>query len=264
MAQTGRVRSFGLAARLAAAPGNRFGALGGLCGIVGAEVVAAVALGVLAAAVGVHKNPSELAKDAVGLIGLWIGFVGTVVVTSASRSDGSRTLRRSLVEDYGVAIRPIDVVIGLVVGLAGQYLLVPLLELPLLPFVPHLFQRLGQPARSLTAGESGAKLAVLGVLVCLGSPLVEELFFRGLFFRGLVGLARSRFQMHGAGGVVLAAVISGAVFGLVHFEALQLIALAGFGVVLALLAALTGRLGAGIVAHIVFNTVTFVALATSH
>jgi membrane protease YdiL (CAAX protease family) len=49
-------------------------------------------------------------------------------------------------------------------------------------------------------------------------------------------------------------------FGLAHFEALQLIGLVGFGVVLGSLAWRTGRLGPGIVAHAAFNAVTFVAL----
>lgn len=107
-------------------------------------------------------------------------------------------------------------------------------------------------------------LALLGVLVCVGSPLVEELFFRGLFLRGLLGTARGRLGWRAVPAVLGSAVLSGVVFGLVHFEALQLIALSGFGVLLALMACTTGRLGAGIVAHITFNTVTFVALATNH
>jgi len=150
------------------------------------------------------------------------------------------------------------------VGLFGQYVLVFILELPLYPFVPHLFKRLGAPARSLTAGESGLALALLGVLVCVGSPLVEELFFRGLFLRGLLGTARDRLGWRAVPAVLGSALLSGVVFGLVHFEALQLIALSGFGMVLALIACSTGRLGTGIVAHITFNTVTFIALATNH
>ena len=65
-------------------------------------------------------------------------------------------------------------------------------------------------------------------------------------------------------GAVDRGVQVGLVFGLVHFEALQLLALSGFGMMLALIACTTGRLGPGIIAHVTFNTVTFVALATSH
>ena len=53
------------------------------------------------------------------------------------------------------------------------------------------------------------------------------------------------------------------VFALVHFEALQFLGLAGFGVVLGLLAWRTGRLGPSIVAHMAFNTATIIAIVVS-
>ena len=57
--------------------------------------------------------------------------------------------------------------------------------------------------------------------------------------------------------LAIAVVLVGIVFGLAHFEALQLIALAGFGILLGALATATGRLGPGIVTHASFNAVTF-------
>ena len=166
------------------------------------------------------------------------------------------------VPDYGFTLRwwP-DLPLGIAVGVAAQYLLVPLLELPLLPFVPHLFTRLSTPAKSLTTGVRGAQLVVLGIFVCLGSPVVEELFFRGLVFRS--ALARTK----GLGprrSVVVSVLGTGIVFGLVHFESLQFFGLAGFGCVLAILAKRSGRLGPGIVAHMAFNATTFIALASLH
>jgi membrane protease YdiL (CAAX protease family) len=181
-------------------------------------------------------------------------------VTDKGRGPLQRALAR-LRDDYGLSLRPWpDIPLGIVLGVASQYLLVPLLELPLLPFVPHLFRRLGGPADQLTAGASGASLAVLGLLVCVGSPLVEELFFRGLLLRAVAG----RFEkLTGPARSAVPVLLVGAVFGLAHFEALQLIGLVGFGVVLGTLAWRTGRLGPGIVAHAAFNTVTIVALALS-
>jgi hypothetical protein len=228
-----------------------------------AEIVSTLTLGILDALVGHGRTPSMLAKDVAGIIGLWIGFVGTAIWASMVTSR-DRTLRERLRDDYGLQFRLSDVPIGIVVGLFGQYVLVFLLELPLYPFVPHLFTKLGAPARSLTAGESGSALVLLGLIVCLGSPIIEELFFRGLFFRGLLGVARTRLNWRVVPAVMASAAISGAVFGLIHAEPLQLLALAGFGMLLALVAATTGRLGAGIVAHVTFNTLTFVALVVSH
>jgi hypothetical protein len=245
------------------APRNDYGGLAGLVGILVGEVTAAVALSLTYLSVKHGATPSMVVRDAAGLVGLWVGFVGTALLAGPLERR-RKPLRERLVGDLGFRFRWIDLPVGLVAGLLGQYVLVFLLELPLYPFVPHLFQRLGAPARSLTAGESSLSLALLGVLVCVGSPLVEELFFRGLFLRGLLGTARGRLGWRAVPAVLGSALVSGLVFGLVHFEALQLIALSGFGVLLALMACSTGRLGAGIVAHITFNTVTFVALATNH
>ena len=80
-----------------------------------------------------------------------------------------------------------------------------------------------------------------------------------MFFRGLLqrSLAR-RF------GPVVAIAGSAVLFGLAHFELLQLPALILFGVVLAVLAHWTGRLGPGIVAHATFNAVTVLTLTVGH
>jgi len=258
---------------------NSFGLGEALVGIAGGFVLASLAVSaVTALAHGPGGHAPKLAVDTASLFGLWIGLVGAAIVASRRHEQDSpgsgghgltgrstdsprRSVLVALGEDYGLELRlwP-DVPLGIAVGVACQYLLVPLHELPLLPFVPHLFRRLGGPAQSLTGGEQGLALAALGLLVCVGSPLVEELYFRGLLLRALAG----RFEGVGPRlGPVLATVVTGVVFGLAHFEALQFIALAGFGMVLCVLAWRTGRLGPGIMAHAAFNTTTIVALALS-
>ncbi len=144
--------------------------------------------------------------------------------------------------------------------MASQYLLVPVVEAPLLPFVHHLYTRLGHPAQSLTGDAFGTGLVVLAVLVCVGSPVVEELFFRGLLLRSLLGTFE---QIGPRLGPALSIVVTALVFALVHFEALQFLGLAGFGVVLGVLAWRTGRLGPSIVAHMTFNTVTIIAIVVA-
>ena len=159
----------------------------------------------------------------------------------------------------GLYVRPFDAVIGVAVGLAGQLLLLPLLYLPLEHVIPNLNQRLKEPAQHLTGGFSGGgSLAVIGALTVMVVPVVEELFFRGLVLRSLLRLTK------GAGprlGVVLAVVTTGVIFGLAHFEALELLGLAAFGVVLSAMAVRFRRLGPSIFAHATFNFLAILSVA---
>jgi membrane protease YdiL (CAAX protease family) len=256
--------------------GNSFGLPEAMFGVVAGFVLAFVAVSVYAALSLHPRHPSQYGEDVVSLIALWVGLVAAVVAATriAARDHlGARAGRTgragradvkgvgSVVRDYGLALRPWpDIPLGIVAGVASQYLLVPVVEAPLLPFVHHLYTRLGHPAQSLTGDAFGTGLVVLAVLVCVGSPVVEELFFRGLLLRSLLGTFE---QIGPRLGPALSIVVTALVFALVHFEALQFLGLAGFGVVLGVLAWRTGRLGPSIVAHMTFNTVTIIAIVVA-
>ena len=101
---------------------------------------------------------------------------------------------------------------------------------------------------------------VIGILTVAVVPVVEELFFRGLVLRALVRVCR---PLGPALGPALACVSTGIIFGLAHFEALQLLGLAAFGVVLSVMAYRFRRLGPSIFAHATFNLLAVVAVASS-
>ncbi len=264
---------------------NQFGLGVAITGLVTGWLIATIALNLWPGSSGPRTSPSLFRQDLINLTGLWIGLVlasvGARPLSLARDTGRSRTNRvtpgdairdgrlgvfAQMRVDYGIAIRPVDLAIGIAAGLAGQYLITPLLELPLVPFVPNLFTRLNDPANSWTHNITGSRFLILGVFVCLGSPAVEELYFRGLVLRALLGrcvgarFTRSRASL----AVVVPIVLDGIFFGLVHFEPLELLALSGFGIVLAWLAWSTGRLGPGFVAHVTFNSATFIALARTH
>jgi membrane protease YdiL (CAAX protease family) len=259
--------------------GNQFGLAEAVLGIVAGFVLSLLAVSVYAALAPHSGHPSQYGEDVVSLIALWVGFIGAVVVAtrmasvarpSSATPIGQNGVARagprakgtgSVVRDYGLILRPWpDIPLGIVAGVASQYLLVPVVEAPLAPVVHHLYTRLGHPAQSLTGHAYGPGLVVLAVLVCLGSPIVEELFFRGLLLRSLLGSFR---ELGPRLGPALSVVVTALIFALVHFEALEFLGLAGFGVVLGLLAWRTGRLGPSIVAHMAFNTVTIVGIVVS-
>jgi hypothetical protein len=229
-------------------------------GFLAGQLLSSILLVIVAAFTGHSSDVAKLATQPVppawvvmsGLVGLWIGFVGAALF--ASRFRGSGSLRR----DLGLEVRPWDVLIGPLIGFGGQILLLPLLYLPLEHVVPHLDQRLKVPAQHLTGGFPGSDLAVIAVLTVVVVPVVEELFFRGLVLRSLLRL------FAGAGpviGVGLAVVADGVIFGLAHFELLQLLGLAVFGTVLSLMAYKLRRLGPGIFAHAVFNLMAILSVA---
>jgi hypothetical protein len=250
-------------ARRGMAGANPYGLGWALGGLAVGFCLSAIADAAYVAAAGHGHVSGGLGDELVRLVGLWIGLGGAAVAAAWSQPGCDRHgIRTTLGREFGLSVRlwP-DVPLGIVCGVAAQYLLAPLLELPLLPFVPHLFRRLGAPAHSLVAGIHGPGLVVLGLFLCVLTPLVEELYFRGLLLRSLLGLGASPL---GRVAAPVAIVVVGLVFGLVHFEALQFSALAGFGILLGALATRTGRLGTGICAHAAFNAVAFLSVAAIH
>jgi membrane protease YdiL (CAAX protease family) len=204
----------------------------------------------------VHGQPrSNLGSVLVSLGGLWIGLAGVTVAASRYKGQGRLAL------DFGLALRPWpDLPLGVAVGVAGQFLVTGL-YLPAGHLVSHLQQRLSQPGQQLTSTAHGAWLVLLAAFVVVGSPVVEELFFRGLLLRSL---ERRLAPLGRRLGPAVSIGISAIAFGLAHNEALQFFGLAVFGVLLGVLATWTQRLGPGIAAHAAFNAVAVAFLAQVH
>lgn len=167
-----------------------------------------------------------------------------------SRRKGTASMSR----DFGLAIKPTDVLVGLGGGLVALALSVVLAV---------VFTAVtGEPPQTNTDIVAGVDTTVpwlLGmlVLIAVGTPIAEEIFFRGL----VLGAARNAWGL--PGGIAFSSVL----FGLVHIQD----TLAGwayvgtvtglFGVVFALTRVWTnGRIGAAIVAHMVVNAVAVVVV----
>ncbi len=111
--------------------------------------------------------------------------------------------------------------------------------------------------RDLGFDEGGIGAFVAGALIVAAAPLSEEIFFRGFMFGGL----RRRLPMWAA------AVIAGAVFGLLHYTGPDSIGvvpqLAVLGVLLAWLYERTGSLWPPIILHVANNGLALIALTSS-
>lgn len=169
----------------------------------------------------------------------WVGLVGWPLLCTYRKG------QRSLAKDFGFAITGGDVGWGVLGGLAALAISVaanvlwivasgdePPSNAGFLPDQPSVFEGL-----------------LLFLAVAVGTPVAEELFFRGLFLRA----AAKRW------GVRVGLIASTAVFGLMHLQTFDvhgvfIVFVTGlYGGVFALLAVWRDRIGASIVAHMVVN-----------
>lgn len=178
----------------------------------------------------------------VGQVFLWSTQLAVVVGATEVAGKGMR-------RELGLRFRPLDLPLGVVLGLGAQ-----LAVLVVYTVGGAIFGDLdvSGPARDLTdrASDGGADLALLLVMIAVGAPFVEELFYRGLLLRSL------ELRMHRR----LALVLSALVFGIVHGQALQLPGLVVVGLVFGSAAQRWERLGPSIVGHMVFNSITVLTL----
>jgi len=189
------------------------------------------------------KTP--LAYDLLATAGLWVGFIGVPWLVIRLRGTG-----RGMVSALGIRARPADAS-GLLLGVVCQYALVAAVSLPWVWMLGRKLTELDDPARELTerAGDPASRV-LLVLVVAIGAPIAEEIFFRGFLQRGL--------QAWVPAPAAIAA--SSLLFALTHFQLLQFPALAAFGAVLGVLAYRTGRLGPSIATHMGFNTITVIHL----
>lgn len=206
-------------------------------------IVASIIL--IASGDGSDSSLTELSLGAltISMVCGWPGFLGWPVV--ATYWKGQRSLRL----DFGLDFRPIDLAWGLVGGF------VALVLSTLGGIIWVLISSDPSPSNTefLPTKPSALTAFVIFFLVAICTPVVEELFFRGLFFRAL----GRRWNL--ATGVI----ISSLVFGLFHAQgdtwgqaAFIVGVTATYGAVFALLVIrANGRLGPSIVAHMCVNAV---------
>ena len=229
-----------------------FFCIGFLAGQIVAEIFAAVTAGIEGAS-GSLTNIAKLSEPPTWyivstLFGLWAGFFGAAWLATGVRGT------KSFVRDLGLRFRWRDL-LGVPIGVGGQ-VLVALVYIPISHHVHDFSQRFDAPSQRLTGGSHGAGFVLVAVLTVVGAPFFEELYFRGVLLRSLVRLFGT---VGGWVGPTLAIVITGLVFALFHFEALQYAGLALFGIILSFVSYRTGRLGMNMVAHASFNLTAVLA-----
>jgi membrane protease YdiL (CAAX protease family) len=206
--------------------------------------VGAILAGVAIAITG--ASTSSALVTVMGEVGLWSGMLGSCM--AVSRRYGTSRLRA----DFGLAVRPSDAWLGVAVAVAGTLLS----ALASAVFSGSRFAGTNSQIISDQKG-NGAGFAAVTLIVAVGAPLFEELFFRGLVRTTLAARL-------GPGRAVVA---QGLLFGLAHYEPANgwgnvsvIVTIAALGMVLGLVARRTGRLGPGIIGHGLFNLLAAIVI----
>ena len=210
-----------------------------------------VLLAVLSRVVPVHLTypvARPLSTALVVIVYAWM--VATLI--AASRLRGLRSLEK----DFGWAIEPVDVAIG--VGAAVLLIVFAALIAPVI-------RALGTPETNLhlTGDRVWDTIGVFLLPTIVAAP-VEELLFRGLLMRWIrIWLVRHRPAANPSGAVRASVLLSAAVFAAAHlYEASTLAGVVNLGlqtlllgIVAGYLATRTGRLGPAVVTHGVHNAI---------
>ncbi len=203
----------------------------------GAWLAAQIVASLIVVAVADRTDDPSFGVTALALVGAWTTYLAAMWLASQRAGSGS------MVADYGLRFRPIDVV-GLGIGVLCSLVLIRLVYLPLEALWPATFSqtKLNENAQDLVDSAGGSAWVVVAVVV-VGAPLMEELFYRGLLQRSLA----SRYSE----GLVVVGVA--ALFALVHFRPIEIPGLFVIGLVFGFVALRTGRLGMAIMIHAGFN-----------
>lgn len=166
----------------------------------------------------------------------WLALAGWPIITTRWRGNGP-------IIDLGLSLTWRDAGWGVLGGIAA-IVCAAIAAAITTRFVPDLSSTAGDAGDELV--KEGNRLTVLlfAMVVMVFAPIVEELFFRGLFFAAL--------RKRGV-GTALTVVITGVVFAGFHFEPVRFFVLLPTGLVLGLVRAKTGSTGASMVAHGVVN-----------
>lgn len=190
------------------------------------------------------SDPERMTLPAIfcAVAGGWLGYSGSAYFFSRKEPGG-------FFEQIGLRFELVDIPKGVLTGLAGQILAI-VIYTPIGWLAPDVVETLGDPASQLTSALEGWRWIVFGLLIAVISPINEEIFFRGFAYRAFA----SRW------GIWAGIITSGILFGIIHLEPLQTLALGALGILLAWRVSRTGRLGEAIIAHSTFNLVTVISL----
>lgn len=212
-------------------------------GVVLAAHMALIFVGSIVIAAGGWEDPYPVVANFAAAVPFWIVGLATSWWVAGRRGGDAMA-------QLGLSFRPIDLPLGIVVGVVTQLVVIPVVYWPLLRVIGSDTAEVERLAKELADSAQGPVGVTLFVaMTCVFAPLVEEVVYRGVLQRGT-----------GRTSALLGVLVASTVFGVVHLQPLQFVGLTIFGLAAGLLAWRTGRTGTAIVAHVAFNAATVVPL----
>lgn len=215
----------------------------GFVGFLGAIVCTLIATGIVLALAGVDSGDDTPAIVVVATLIQGLFFVGAALVLA-------RAVAAPRPWQFGLRRAPLWRTVGwAALGMLAFYVLTAVYAAIVQPDVEQ------DVVDSLGANDGTLGLVAAGLMVMVVAPFVEEFFFRGFFYRAL----RTRYPIYAA------AVVNGAIFGVIHFSfdgadgLLILPPLMFLGVIFCLVYERTGSLWSVIGMHAFNNAVAFSA-----
>ena len=207
----------------------------GLWDVLWTALGALLIAGTAAAALQVTNAPTSLVIN-LGTTLPWIAMAGWPLLVTRLRGNGPRI-------DLGLRLTWPDTGWGVLAGVSGL-VLAGIAALVTRLFQPDVTSAAGEAAKQLEEQSGRLAITIFALMVMVGAPIVEELFFRGLFFAAL--------RKRGV-NAVLTIVITAVVFAGFHFEPTRFLILLPTGLLLGWVRWKTGSTGSSMVAHGIVN-----------
>jgi uncharacterized protein len=196
--------------------------------------------------------------DNIGISADWVVILIAYVILFGLMTLGAWLLSKalgtgSLRKDFGFRMKVDDIGWG-ALAFAGSFVS----RLLLVPFLSDDTDPVRDPGR--TIDPHGAALAAFAIAALIGAPLIEELVFRGVLQRSLNKVVGPYIAI-GAQALLFAAyhfVPNGSGYSHLYFGLLT-----SFGVAAGIVAERTGRLGPGMVAHFINNSLAVLVMTVT-
>jgi membrane protease YdiL (CAAX protease family) len=186
-------------------------------------------------------DPTPIWLLGLSSVAIWVVYIIGPTLVTRLKGDGPNA-------ELWPRLLAKDVPNGIVIGVALQLLVLPIVYWPILRLTDV---EPGASAEELVDLIDGPMdLVILTVVVAIGAPLAEEFFYRGMLLQGL----RRRFPD------IVAVLVSSGLFALVHIQPILYPGTFVLGVVAAIATLKTRRLGMAWAMHIGFNSATLVTL----